>query len=251
MKGYLLAEGKRLVLAVLAFLVVFAAVPGLRLVHLLGLLTAGLCALGLLYRNASSRFFGRVMAGGVGCLGGFVLARTMLQDRPLRMVSAPEYALLFLNFCSGRVCCCGAAGRMRPRNGRSRRCSRSRCRIKRGFSNTYKTCRSWASTQNGATEKAFCGRISGLTFRRSSRSFRSTCWPVIWTRSKPSSSGSWKRCWSAARSTRKTPTTSRRSWARTACWKNWAASRGERLFGYLRLAAAGAGTAAQEGFAEL
>lgn len=36
MKGYLLAEGKRLVLAVLAFLVVFAAVPGLRLVHLLG-----------------------------------------------------------------------------------------------------------------------------------------------------------------------------------------------------------------------
>ena len=29
MKGYLLAEGKRLVLAVLAFLVVFAAVPGL------------------------------------------------------------------------------------------------------------------------------------------------------------------------------------------------------------------------------
>lgn len=28
MKGYLLAEGKRLVLAVLAFLVVFAAVPG-------------------------------------------------------------------------------------------------------------------------------------------------------------------------------------------------------------------------------
>lgn len=98
MKGYLLAEGKRLVLAVLAFLVVFAAVPGLRLVHLLGLLTAGLCALGLLYRNASSRFFGRVMAGGVGCLGGFVLARTMLQDRPLRMVSAPEYALLFLNF---------------------------------------------------------------------------------------------------------------------------------------------------------
>lgn len=62
MKGYLLAEGKRLVLAVLAFLVVFAAVPGLRLVHLLGLLAAGLCALGLLYRNASSRFFGRVMA---------------------------------------------------------------------------------------------------------------------------------------------------------------------------------------------
>lgn len=98
MKGYLLAEGKRLVLTVLAFLVVFAAVPGLRLVHLLGLLAAGLCALGLLYRNASSRFFGRVMAGGIGCLGGFVLARTMLQDRPLRMVSAPEYALLFLNF---------------------------------------------------------------------------------------------------------------------------------------------------------
>lgn len=59
MKGYLLAEGKRLVLAVLAFLVVFAAVPGLRLVHLLGLLAAGLCALGLLYWNASSRFFGR------------------------------------------------------------------------------------------------------------------------------------------------------------------------------------------------
>ena len=83
MKGYLLAEGKRLVLAVLAFLVVFAAVPGLRLVHLLGLLAAGLCALGLLYRNASSRFFGRVMAGGIGCLGGFVLARTMLQDRPV------------------------------------------------------------------------------------------------------------------------------------------------------------------------
>ena len=98
MKGYLLAEGKRLVLAVLAFLVVFAAVPGLRLVHLLGLLAAGLCALGLLYRNASSRFFGRVMAGGIGCLGGFVLARTMLQDRPLRMVSASEYALLFLDF---------------------------------------------------------------------------------------------------------------------------------------------------------
>ena len=98
MKGYLLAEGKWLVLAVLAFLVVFAAVPGLRLVHLLGLLAAGLCALGLLYWNASSRFFGRVMAGGIGCLGGFVLARTMLQDRPLRMVSAPEYALLFLDF---------------------------------------------------------------------------------------------------------------------------------------------------------
>lgn len=98
MKGYLLAEGKRLVLAVLAFLVVFAAVPGLRLVHLLGLLAAGLCALGLLYRNASSRFFGRVMVGGTGCLGGFVLARTMLQDRPLRMVSASEYALLFLDF---------------------------------------------------------------------------------------------------------------------------------------------------------
>lgn len=98
MKGYLLAEGKRLVLAVLAFLVVFAAVPGLRLVHLLGLLAAGLCGLGLLYRNASSRFFGRVMAGGIGCLGGFVLARTMLQDRPLRMVSASEYALLFLDF---------------------------------------------------------------------------------------------------------------------------------------------------------
>ena len=109
MKGYLLAEGKRLamqrspaserlVLAVLAFLVVFAAVPGLRLVHLLGLLAAGLCALGLLYWNASSRFFGRVMAGGIGCLGGFVLARTMLQDRPLRMVSASEYALLFLDF---------------------------------------------------------------------------------------------------------------------------------------------------------
>lgn len=98
MKGYLLAEGKRLVLAVLAFLVVFAAVPGLRLVHLLGLLAAGLCALGLLYRNASSRFFGRVIAGGTGCLGGFVLARTMLQDRPLRMVSASEYALLFLDF---------------------------------------------------------------------------------------------------------------------------------------------------------
>lgn len=98
MKGYLLAEAKRLVLAVLAFLVVFAAVPGLRLVHLLGLLAAGLCALGLLYRNASSRFFGRVMAGGIGCLGGFVLARTMLQDRPLRMVSASEYALLFLDF---------------------------------------------------------------------------------------------------------------------------------------------------------
>ena len=98
MKGYLLAEGKRLVLAVLAFLVVFAAVPGLRLVHLLGLLAAGLCALGLLYRNASSRFFGRVMAGGIGCLGGFVLARTMLQNRPLRMVSASEYALLFLDF---------------------------------------------------------------------------------------------------------------------------------------------------------
>jgi len=98
MKGYLLAEGKRLVLAVLAFLVVFAAVPGLRLVHLLGLLAAGLCALGLLYRNASSRFFGRVMADGIGCLGGFVLARTMLQDRPLRRVSASEYALLFLDF---------------------------------------------------------------------------------------------------------------------------------------------------------
>lgn len=98
MKGYLLAEGKRLVLAVLAFLVVFAAVPGLRLVHLLGLLAAGLCALGLLYWNASSRFFGRVMAGGIGCLGGFVLARTMLQNRPLRMVSASEYALLFLDF---------------------------------------------------------------------------------------------------------------------------------------------------------
>lgn len=98
MKGYLLAEGKRLVLAVLAFLVVFAAVPGLRLVHLLGLLAAGLCALGLLYRNASSRFFGRAMAGGIGCLGGFVLARTMLQNRPLRMVSASEYALLFLDF---------------------------------------------------------------------------------------------------------------------------------------------------------
>lgn len=98
MKGYLLAEGKRLVLAVLAFLVVFAAVPGLRLVHLLGLLAAGLCALGLLYWNASSRFFGRVMAGGIGYLGGFVLARTMLQNRPLRMVSASEYALLFLDF---------------------------------------------------------------------------------------------------------------------------------------------------------
>ena len=41
MKGYLLTEGKRLVLAVLAFLVVFAAVPGLRLVHLLGLLRQG------------------------------------------------------------------------------------------------------------------------------------------------------------------------------------------------------------------
>lgn len=40
---------------------------------------------------------GRV-AGGIGCLGGFVLARTMLQDRPLRMVSASEYALLFLDF---------------------------------------------------------------------------------------------------------------------------------------------------------
>ena len=63
MKGYLLAEGKRLVLAVLAFLVVFAAVPGLRLVHLLGLLAAGLCALGLLYRNASSRVFGRASGG--------------------------------------------------------------------------------------------------------------------------------------------------------------------------------------------
>lgn len=98
MKGYLLAEGKRLVLAVLAFLVVFAAVPGLRLVHLLGLLAAGLCALGLLYWNASSRFFGRVMADGIGCLGGFVLARTMLQNRPPRMVSVSEYALLFLNF---------------------------------------------------------------------------------------------------------------------------------------------------------
>ncbi len=131
------------------------AVPGLRLVHLLGLLAAGLCALGLLYRNASSRFFGRVMAGGIGCLGGFVLARTMLQNRPLRMVSASEYALLFLDFLLWAGLLLWSCRADAAPKGRSRRCSRNKCRIKRGSSNTYRICRSWASTQNGATEKSF------------------------------------------------------------------------------------------------
>ena len=98
MKGYLLAEGKRLVLAVLAFLVVFAAVPGLRLVQSAG--AAGgraLCA----GAAVLERFVPVLWPGDGGrhrLLGGFVLARTMLQNRPLRMVSASEYALLFLDF---------------------------------------------------------------------------------------------------------------------------------------------------------
>lgn len=98
MKNCFLIEGKKLLLIVLAFMVVFAAVPGLRLVHLLGLLAVGLCALGALYWNSSPRFFGGALVGGVGCLAGFVLARWMVQGRGLRMVSAQEYALLFLDF---------------------------------------------------------------------------------------------------------------------------------------------------------
>lgn len=98
-----LPELKKLILAVIVFLALFAALPTLRLVHLLMLLDIGLAAVGCLYWNASPHFFGGMLVSELGCLAGFAGARFLLQGRSLRWMTLEEciwlLAGLFLWLC--------------------------------------------------------------------------------------------------------------------------------------------------------